>query len=147
MGNWVKIKKSKQLRYKLISVLYLLFIAISIINIPIDWLHVNKYIAPLLTETTVVSIDNQELKAVYESVEQTKEDFYVALGYDAESGTYREPFGYASTDVFFINQERGKGLQNALNQVAVHADRLGSQQLDEFNELFADDIRCTFSSI
>ena len=63
----------------------------------------NKYIAPLLTETTVVSIDNQDLKAVYESVEQTKEDFYVALGYNEESGTYREPFGYSSTDVFFIS--------------------------------------------
>ena len=141
MGNWVKIKKSKQLRYKLISVLYLLFIALSIINIPIDWLHVNKYIAPLLTETTVVSIDNQDLKAVYESVEQTKEDFYVALGYNEETGTYREPFGYSSTDIFFINQERGISLQNALNQVADHADRLGSKQLDEFNDLFADDIK------
>ena len=141
MGNWVKIKKSKQLRYKLISVLYLLFIALSIINIPIDWLHVNKYIAPLLTETTVVSIDNQDLRAVYESVEQTKEDFYVALGYDEETGTYREPFGYSSTDIFFINRERGISLQNALNQVADHADRLGSKQLDEFNDLFADDIK------
>ena len=141
MGNWVKIKKAKQLRYKLISVLYLLFIALSIINIPIDWLHINKYVAPLLTETTVVSIDNQDLKAVYESVEQTKADFYVALGYDEQTGTYREPFGYSTTDIFFINQERGKGLQSALNQVADHADRLGNQQLNEFNDLFADDIK------
>lgn len=141
MGNWVKIKKAKQLRYKLISVLYLLFIALSIINIPIDWLHINKYVAPLLTETTVVSIDNQDLKAVYESVEQTKADFYVALGYDEQTGTYREPFGYSTTDIFFINQERGKGLQSALNQVADHADRLGPQQLNEFNDLFADDIK------
>ncbi|MAZ96462.1 MAG: hypothetical protein CMP53_02940 [Flavobacteriales bacterium] len=140
MSNWVKIKKAKQLRYKLISVLYLLFIALSIINIPIEWLHVNKYIAPLLTETTVVSIDNQDLNAVYESVEQTKKDFYAALGYNVESGTYREPFGYSATDIFFINEERGKGLQQSLNQVAEHADRLGPKQLSEFNELFADDI-------
>ena len=141
MGNWVKVKKAKQLRYKLISVLYLLFIALSIINIPIDWLHINKYLAPLLTETTVVSIDNKDLRAVYNSVEQTKADFYAALGYDQQSGTYREPFGYSSTDVFFINQERGIGLQNALNQVADHADRLGPDQLEEFYELFADDIK------
>jgi len=140
MGNWVKVKKAKQLRYKLISVLYLLFIAISIINIPIDWLHINKYVAPLLTETTVVSIDNKDLRAVYESVEQTKADFYTAIGYDEQTGTYREPFGYSSTDVFFISQERGKGLQNALNQVANHIDRLGPEQLEEFNELFAADI-------
>ena len=141
MGNWVKVKKAKQLRYRLISVLYLLFIALSIINIPIDWLHINKYVAPLLTETTVVSIDNQDLKAVYESVEQTKADFYVALGYDEQTGTYREPFGYSTTDIFFINQERGKGLQSALNQVADHADRLGPQQLNEFNDLFAEDLK------
>ena len=75
----------------MISVLYLLFIAISIINIPIDWLHINKYVAPLLTETTVVSIDNKDLRAVYESVEQTKADFYTAIGYDEQTGTYREP--------------------------------------------------------
>ena len=141
MGDWVRIKNDKQLRYRLISVLYLLFITLSIINIPIDWLHVNKYIAPLLTETTVVSIDNQDLKAVYESVEQTKADFHLALGYDEQTGTYREPFGYSTTDIFFINEERGKGLQNALNQVADHADRLGSKQLNEFNDLFADDIK------
>ena len=141
MGNWVKIKKAKQLRYKLISVLYLLFIAISIIDIPIDWLHVNKYVAPLLTETTVVSIDNQDLNAVYESVEQTKADLYIALGYDEQTGMYREPFGYSRTDNFFINQKRAKGLQSALNKVANHADRLGPQQLNEFNDLFEDDIK------
>ena len=141
MGNWVKIKKAKQLRYKLISVLYLLFIAISIIDIPIDWLHVNKYVAPLLTETTVVSIDNQDLNAVYESVEQTKADLYIALGYDEQTGTYREPFGYSRTDNFFINEKRAKGLQSALNKVANHADRLGPQQLNEFNDLFEDDIK------
>ena len=102
MSNWVKITKAKQLRYKLISVMYLIFIALSIINIPIEWLHVNKYIAPLLTETTIVSIENEDLDAVYQSVEQTKSDFYTALGYDEASGTYREPFGYSVTDAFFI---------------------------------------------
>ena len=89
MSNWVKITKAKQLRYKLISVMYLIFIALSIINIPIEWLHVNKFMAPLLTETTIVSIENEDLNAVYESVEQTKRDFYVALGFDEVTVTYR----------------------------------------------------------
>ena len=75
MSNWVKITKSKQLRYKLIAVMYLIFIALSAINIPIEWLHINKYLSPLLTETTIVSIDNKDLKAVYESVEETKKNF------------------------------------------------------------------------
>lgn len=140
MSNWVKITKAKQLRYKLISVMYLIFIALSIINIPIEWLHVNKYIAPLLTETTIVSIENEDLNAVYQSVEQTKSDFLVALGYDEASGTYREPFGYTVTDAFFISEGRGKGLQTSLQQVAEHADRLGAKQLELFNNLFADDI-------
>ena len=140
MSNWVKITKAKQLRYKLISVMYLIFIALSIINIPIEWLHINKYIAPLLTETTIVSIENEDLDAVYQSVEQTKSDFYTALGYDEASGTYREPFGYSVTDAFFISEGRGKGLQASLQQVAEHADRLGPKQLELFNSLFADDI-------
>jgi len=140
MSNWINITKAKQLRYKLISVMYLLFIALSIINIPIEWLHVNKFIAPLLTETTIVSIDNEDLEAVYQSVEQTKTDFYLALGYDEASGTYREPFGYSVTDAFFISNDKGKGLQTSLQQVADHADRLGPKQLQLFNDLFADDI-------
>ena len=140
MSNWIKITKAKQLRYKLISVMYLIFIALSIINIPIEWLHVNKYMAPLLTETTIVSIENEDLEGVYQSVEQTKTDFYVALGYDEASGTYREPFGYSVTDAFFISEGRGKGLQASLQQVAEHADRLGPKQLELFNNLFADDI-------
>ena len=59
---------------------------------------------------------------------------YNSCGYDEQTGMYREPFGYSTTDIFFINQERGKGLQSALNQVADHADRLGPQQLNEFKK-------------
>lgn len=140
MSNWVKISKSKQLRYKLIAVMYLIFIALSAINIPIEWLHINKYLAPLLTETTIVSIDNKDLKAVYESVEETKKNFYEALGYDEETESYREPFGYAVTDAFFIRNGRGVSLQKALQEVAEHADELGPRQLNLFNDLFADDI-------
>ncbi len=140
MSNWIKITKAKQLRYKLISVMYLIFIALSIINIPIEWLHVNKFMAPLLTETTIVSIENEDLNAVYQSVEQTKSDFYVALGYDEASGTYREPFGYSVTDAFFISEGRGKGLQTSLQSVHEHADRLGPKQLSLFNDLFAEDL-------
>src|SRR6056300_1324872 len=140
MSNWVKITKAKQLRYKLISVMYLIFIALSIINIPIEWLHVNKFMSPLLTETTIVSIENEDLNAVYQSVEQTKSDFYLALGYDEATGTYREPFGYSVTDAFFISQDRGKALQESLQEVHSHADRLGPQQLALFNDLFAEDL-------
>ena len=136
MGSKVKISKAKQLRYKLISVMYLIFIALSIINIPIEWLHVNKYLAPMLTETTIVSIDNPELETVYESVEQTKKEFYVALGYDKASGTYREPFGYSVTDAFFISDGKGENLQNALKEVHAHADRLSVDQRTLFNTLF-----------
>lgn len=116
MSNWVKITKSKQLRYKLIAVMYLIFIALSAINIPIEWLHINKYLSPLLTETTIVSIDNKDLKAVYESVEETKKNFYEALGYDEETESYREPFGYAVTDAFFIRNGRGVSLQKAFKR-------------------------------
>lgn len=140
MSNWVKITKAKQLRYKLISVMYLIFIALSIINIPIEWLHVNKEVSPLLTETTIVNIDNEDLNRAYQSVEQTKRDFYIALGYDEATGTYREPFGYSVTDAFFVSEGRGKGLQEALQEVHSHLDRLGAEQKALFNELFAEDV-------
>ena len=107
MSNWIRVKKARVLRNKLIAVMYLLFISLSVINIPIDWLHVNKYMAPLLTETTIVSIENNELRAVYEGVEAIKTEFYQELGYNEETGEYREPFGYSVTDNFFITRSRG----------------------------------------
>ena len=140
MSNWVRIKKAKALRYKLIAVMYLLFISLSVINIPIDWLHINKYMAPLLTETTIVSIDNEELLVVYKNVEQIKEEFYQELGYDESTGKYREPYGYSVTDDFFINRERGKLLQDALKAVHAHLDDLGQEKAQLFNALFEEDL-------
>ena len=45
MAKYVKISKAKNLRFRLISVLYLLFISLSIIQIPIEWLRINPYYA------------------------------------------------------------------------------------------------------
>ena len=44
------------------------------------------------------------------------------------------------TDAFFISQDRGKALQESLQEVHSHADRLGPQQLALFNDLFAEDL-------
>ena len=140
MSNWVRIKKARALRNRLIAVMYLLFISLSVINIPIDWLHINKYMAPLLTETTIVSIDNEELLVVYKNVEQIKEEFYQELGYDESTGKYREPYGYSVTDDFFINRERGKLLQDALKAVHAHLDDLGQEKAQLFNALFEEDL-------
>ena len=140
MSNWIRIRKARALRNKLIAVMYLLFISLSVINIPIDWLHINKYMAPLLTETTIVSIENAELRAVYEGVEQIKQEFYEELGYDEVTGKYREPFGYSVTDNFFITRERGVLLQNALKEVHAHLDELGEEKATLFNDLFAEDL-------
>ena len=41
MGGTVKIKKSKNLRFRLISVLYLLFISLTVLQIPIEWFRIN----------------------------------------------------------------------------------------------------------
>ena len=140
MSNWIRIKKARALRNRLIAVMYLLFISLSVINIPIDWLHINKYMAPLLTETTIVSIDNEELRTVYERVEQIKEEFYSELGYDESTGKYREPFGYSVTDNFFITRERGTLLQDALKEVHAHLDELGEEKAELFNALFEEDL-------
>lgn len=141
MSNWIRVKKARVLRNKLIAVMYLLFISLSVINIPIDWLHVNKYMAPLLTETTIVSIENNELRAVYEGVEAIKTEFYQELGYNEETGEYREPFGYSVTDNFFITRSRGSKLQEALQQVYTHLDELGEEKATLFNTLFEEDLK------
>ena len=140
MSNRIRIKKPKALRYMLISVLYLLFISTSVINIPIEWLRINKYVAPLLSEANIVSIDHKELFTVYQLVEQIKEEFYTKLGYDETTGKYREPYGYSITDNFFITNERGILLQDALKQVHIHLDELGEEKAELFNSLFEADI-------
>lgn len=141
MSSSVKIKKARVLRNNFIAMMYLLFIALSVINIPIDWLHVNKYLAPALTETTRANFSDPELDQIHDELIAVKDEFFVQLGYDEETGLYREPNGYAVTDQFFINEGNGDKLRAALEKVPGIAKQYGGTKEELFAELFAEDIK------
>ena len=74
MGNWVKIKKAKHLRYKLISILYLLFIAISIINISQTADYVIHYKSLAKTQKALNTYLEGRLSSLF--LENTRDEQY-----------------------------------------------------------------------
>ena len=76
MGNYVTVKKAKVLRFQLISVMYLLFISLSILQIPIDWLRTNINMAQYINNSTSVEMDNEKILAVYNEILDIEKEFY-----------------------------------------------------------------------
>ena len=103
MAGTVKIKKSKNLRFRLISVLYLLFISLSILQIPIEWFRINYSLLDYMNKSTKVALTVPEIKECYDYIEDLDKRYLEALGgYDPTTGKYNEPNGYSVTDVFFF---------------------------------------------
>ena len=76
MGNYVKVKKAKVLRFQLISVMYLLFISLSILQIPIDWLRTNVNVANYINRSTKVEMDVPIVLSTYQELEKIEKDFF-----------------------------------------------------------------------
>ena len=110
MTKYVKIKKAKNLRFRLISVLYLLFISLSIIQIPIEWFRINPIMVSYLASTTSKDVVVVEMRAAIDAIDQIDAEFTKTLGYDEKNKIYREPNGYSSTDNFFIIKKKSKFL-------------------------------------
>jgi len=108
MAGTVKIKKSKNLRFRLISVLYLLFISLSILQIPIEWFRINYSLLDYMNKSTKVALTVPEIKECYDYIEDLDKRYLVALGgYDPATGKYNEPNGYSVSDIFFFQPGTG----------------------------------------
>lgn len=142
MGNWVKVTKSKALRYKFIAMMYLLFIALSILNMPIGWLHINKVIAPpLFAVASTSNLSQGSLAKVSDAVVQIREQFLEAVPKNEESQEFLEPTGFLVTDVFFINNGNGLALKAALQQVPQVVANLPEPKQALYEELFEEDLQ------
>ena len=87
MAGTVKIKKSKNLRFRLISVLYLLFISLSILQIPIEWFRINYSLLDYMNKSTKVELTVPEIKSCYDYIEDLDKRYLEALGgYDPATG-------------------------------------------------------------
>lgn len=136
MAKYVKISKSKNLRYQLVSILYLLFITLTLLQIPVDWLRVN---AKLSTDFMNVSADDEisdvQLSNAIKEVERLQSEF-IAL-----SKIQKDPTGYKTTDEFFINQKKGSQLFTVLYELNAYYNESKNIKLKgKFEQLFKHDL-------
>ena len=142
MGNYVKVKKAKVLRFKLISVMYLIFISLSMLQIPIDWLRTNINIAEYISKSTSVEMDDPEIADVYDELSKIETEFLDEIGYDIVNRKYKELDGYNITDNFFIRSKKGYVLFDKLVKLKKHYQALSidNPKVKEFDNLFESDL-------
>lgn len=143
MGNFIKVKKAKVLRFKLISVMYLIFISLSMLQIPIDWLRTNINMAEYIGKSTKVVIDDPEISAVFEELTKIEVEFLKEVGYDIENKVYKDPDGYNLTDNYFIRLKKGYALFQKLVILKNHYESLPADnpKRKEFLSLFENDLK------
>lgn len=143
MPKYVKISKAKNLRFRLISVLYLLFISLSIIQIPIEWMRMNPYAAKYLRDVKSKGIVSSELQEARNEVIRIDSTFVAAVGFDKERNSVIEPSGYSAVDKFFIREGYAEELFNALVKLKKYyeAQAETDEKRKEFDRLFAADLK------
>lgn len=143
MGNFVRVKKAKVLRFQLISVMYLLFISLSILQIPIDWLRTNINMAQYINNSTSVEMDNKQILAVYNEIENIEKEFYKEVGYDIDKKIYKDPDSYSGTDMYFIRWKKAYKLFDKIVELKKYHLALpdNNPKKAEFKKLFADDLK------
>jgi hypothetical protein len=142
MPKYVKISKAKNLRFRLISVLYLLFISLSIIQIPIEWLRVNPYYSKYMRAITSKDAVAPQLIKARDIITKVDSAFISFAGFDEIKNTVREPAGYSSTDQFFIKSKNSVIVFNALRELHAYYKELSADHPKrlEFERLFAADL-------
>lgn len=143
MAKYVKISKAKNLRFRLISVLYLLFISLSIIQIPIEWLRVNPFYAQYMTAVNTRDVVTPELTKARSVLSSVDSNFVAFVGFDVEKNTIREPISYSATDQFFVKLKNSELVFNALIELRDYYFKLAETEpkRKEFIRLFDMDLK------
>jgi len=143
MGNLVKVKKTKTLRFKLISVLYLLFISLSILQIPIEWFRINATVADYMNNSTTVKMDIPVIINAMSELERIDAEFSKEIGYDSKLKKFKEPESYSATDMYFIRWENGDKLFAKMAQMKDYFMALPEDhpKRKEFEKLFNEDLK------
>jgi len=143
MGSLVKVKKTKTLRFKLISVLYLLFISLSILQIPIEWFRINATVSDYMNNSTAVKMDIPVIISTMNDLERIDLEFSKEIGYDSKLKKFKEPESYSATDMYFI---RWGNADKLFKRMVEMKDYFGSLPSDhpkkmEFERLFSEDLK------
>ncbi len=138
MANYVKISKSKNLRFRLVSILYLLFITLTLLQIPVDWLRVNARISTdFMNVTSADKISDIQLANAIKQIENLQTEF------NSVNLIQKDPTGYKATDEFFIYKKKGAQLFAILHELEVYfQQRSPSDPIRiKFQDLFKDDLK------
>ena len=142
MPKYIRIKKSKSLRYRLISILYLLFISLSIIQIPIDWLRISPEIRETFQAIEGNTSQSDRIEMAKAEIQNTEASFSELVGLDPETGKLVQPENYSISDNFFLKSPQGEKL--FLPLLAIRDSILALNENDalrqKFQALFAEDL-------
>jgi hypothetical protein len=142
MAQYIYIKKSKNLRFRLISLMYLIFLILSVIQIPIAWLKVSPLIQNYIKKPQAVYSDSI-LVILSKNLQQTDDLFKKELGYDEQKNQMPEPNSFTVTDKFFMDGTQGKKLFDDFVTVKNWAQQLppSDERKALFLTLFDDDLK------
>lgn len=141
MSEYTRISKSKRLRYKVIQLMYLIFLILSIIQIPAEWISVNKYISSYIDRPEAEYTDPILEKAANE-IDSFEVLFLENVLLDKKTKKIKEPNSYTKSDKFFIDENNGKTLFQIIVKLNNWSKSLEKKDIRKINfeKLFKLDI-------
>jgi|GEM_PF-2792018 len=142
MPEFVKIKKSKNLRFKLINLMYLVFLMLSLIQIPTGWLPSNAYMYSFL-HYPISEYNSAYLKNTSEKLSSIESKVQLAIGYDSLTKKIKEPNAYAPTDLYFIKNNGASEIFTILCDLNKWVNKVNTDTViqNNFNLLFEEDLQ------
>jgi hypothetical protein len=141
MPQYVKIKNSKNLRFKLISLMYLIFLVLSVIQIPVGWLKVSPGIQTYIAKPKSIFQDSTLIQ-IEKTLNKVDNDFKVALGYNEVTGKIPEINSYSITDKFFIDDANANIVYDQLKKLNSWSEELPTTDIrrELYKKMFVKDL-------
>ncbi len=142
MAQFERITHSKNLRFKLISMMYIIFFVLAVMQIPTSWLVVTQPMHTYLNRAKA-NLEEPTLNEINTNIIEVTNSFKEALGMNQASKKKQELKAYVITDDFFINQDNGKILFAELLKLKKWAINFpeNSKTNRLFNSLFSYDLK------
>ena len=141
MANRVKIKRNKLLRFRLISLMYLIFIILAVIQIPTDWLTKTPRVVRYL-QSAESNYQDASLATIANNFDGIFRELKLKLNYQEMDGQLPAPFSYNLVDQFFLKESKGAELFSLLVKLKEWHNLLPENDPSRklFLELFEEDL-------
>jgi hypothetical protein len=141
MSEYTRIAKSKRLRYKIIQLMYLIFLILSVIQIPSDWISVNGYINKYI-ERPAADYSDPVLEQAANEIDAFEILYLENVLLDNKTKQIKEPNSFTKSDNFLIEKNNGKILFDVIVKLNNWSKKLEKQDKRriEFEKLFKLDL-------